>query len=542
MRKLLIYIFFLFSAIPSFSQSDIILHSGKIFTADTSRPWAEAIAIQGNVIVAVGKTEDILKWQTDSTKLINLKGKTVVPGFNDAHCHIGPTHAFQHFSLAGQMADPTPWVLVKDSVLANVARAGKGTILLTEINPDLFEDPSIRRKKLDSIAPAHPLILMANTGHGVLLNSKALQLLGITENTRLAGGSIEKDENGRLTGYCTEYAGFNISQKINENIFGGYITQDLDRIYLELASMGITSLQNMTTSLTPERYRFYYLKHAFPLRIRLIPFLMTDEAGLKYKEWVDLLDASYKNTSIRGIKIILDGTPIERLATVRKPYSDKPGYFGNLDFNKTELKKFLQFGIDYKQQILVHAVGDSAIQFLFNTMLEMQPAPFWKNRRVRVEHGDLLSPDQYATAKALGIIVVINPLHFGLPAVMNARYAGERMKYFQSAKTLLQQGIPIAIGSDGPANPYLNMMLAVLNPDNPQEALSIEQAVTAYTMGSAYAEFMENRKGSITTGKFADLVVVSDDIFSMKPADLIRARTILTIMDGRIIFDSGELK
>ena len=541
MYKILFFLLLVSTSLTASAQADLILHNGKIFTADTSKPWAEAVAIQGKVIVAVGKTEDILKWKADSTKMFDLKGKTVLPGFNDAHCHIGPEKGFHSIVFSQDMISPTPWPMVKDSIAAYVKRFPKGSWIFATVNPEIFEDLSIRRKRIDSIAPNHPVILRSNTGHGAIMNSRAMQLLGVNENTRVAGGEFEKDNDGRLTGFCSEYAGYNVEQKINKSLTFESIISELDKTYTGMAALGLTSVQNMTTSLLADDHLSVYMKHGYPIRVRLIPFLMADESGLKYDEWIPMLDMLYRMNSIRGLKIVLDGTPVERLAAVRKPYADKPGYYGKINFNKAELKIFLQNGIDYKQQSLVHAVGDSAIQFLFNTMLEMQPAAFWKKRRVRIEHGDMLSPDQYATAKALGVILVINPLHFGLPPVMNARYAGERMKSLQATKSILQYGIPVAIGSDGPPDPYLNMMLSLINPDNPAEALSLEQTITAYTMGSAYAEFMENRKGSISNGKFADMVVVSDDIFTMAPADIVKARTIMTIIDGRIVFDKKEL-
>ena len=541
MPKITLLFAVILSSTGIFAQADLILHNGKIFTADTAKPWAEAVAIQDKVIVAVGKTEEIMKWKSESTKLVDLKGHTVVPGFNDAHCHIGPGQGSYSITMSQDIVAPTPWPLVRDSIVSSLNGLAKGTWILVSVNAELFEDRTVRRKRIDSIAPNHPVILQANTGHGALMNSRAIQLLGITENTRLVGGVYEKDNEGKLTGLCSEYAGYNVTSKINKNLAYESIIQELDNTYQGMIELGLTSMQNMTTSLLPGEHLNIYMKHGYPVRVRLIPFLMTDEGGPMYKEWVPMLDMMYNMNSIRGLKIILDGTPIERLAAVRKPYADKPGYYGHINFDKVELKKFLQAGIEYKQQSMVHAVGDSAIQFLFNTMLEMQPATFWKKRRLRIEHGDMLSPDQYETAKALGVILVINPLHFGLPAVANARYGNDRMKSFQATKSILKYGIPVAIGSDGPPDPYLNMMLSLLNPDNPSEALNIEQTVTAYTMGSAYAEFMENRKGSISNGKFADMVVISDDIFTIAPNDMMKAHTIMTIIDGKIVFDRKEL-
>ncbi len=541
MRNIIALIFVLCCSSELFAQADIILHHGKIFTADKQKPWAEAVAIHHKVIVAVGSSDDIMKWKTDSTRIIDLKGKTLIPGFNDAHCHIGPQNASYNVSMGKDMLTHTPWPLVKDSVVSIVSRLPKGRWITIEVNAELFEDLSVRRKRLDSIAPNHQVVLQANTGHGVIMNSRALQLLRINENTRFLAGDLEKDKDGKLTGLCWEYAGFGVGQQINKTLSYEQIVDELKGKYAGLASLGLTSVQNMAGSLMAADHMKVYMKQAYPVRVRLIPFLLTNEADILYEDWMPLFDMIGGNNSIRGMKIILDGTPVERLAAVRKPYADMPDYYGHINFSTAQLKKFLQTGIDYRQQIMVHAVGDSAIQFLFNTMLSMQPAAFWAKRRVRLEHGDMLAPDQYKTAKDLGIILVVNPLHFGLPPVMNTRYGGDRMKYLQATKSILDYGIPVAIGSDGPPDPYLNILLSLINPDNPAEALNIEQTVMAYTMGSAYAEFMENRKGSISPGKYADMVVISDDIFTLPPNEMMKAHTIMTIMDGQIIFDAKQL-
>jgi predicted amidohydrolase YtcJ len=246
-----------------------------------------------------------------------------------------------------------------------------------------------------------------------------------------------------------------------------------------------------------------------------------------------------KKNGVSGIKLILDGTPIERLAAVSASYSDKPGQFGLINFSWPEIKKYIQFSLQHKQQIIVHAVGDSAIATFIRSLRALHPDKFWKDKRIRLEHAELAvsTTDDLATLQQMGIVIVQNPLHLGLPQVMAIRW-NNRSPYLQAMRSLIDNNIPLAIGSDGPHNPFLNIMLAAIHPDNPKEAITVEEAVTAYTYGSAYAEFKEKQKGTLTVGKLADLAVLSQDIFSVPIQQLPATSSVLTIVDGKIVFEA----
>src|SRR5687768_16458252 len=206
MQLSLVLIAFLLSLNCFAQQSDIILFNGKIFTADKKQLYAEAIAITGNKIAAVGKNAVIEKLAGAKTKKINLEGKTVVPGFNDAHTHVGPHYPARRFEFIKNPTDPTPWVIIKDSIQKIVQEIPAGMLIRSEINPDLLEDSRVRRKALDSIAPNNPVILSAWTGHGKICNSAALQLLSFNEHTSFEAGKLQKDEAGKLNGVMEEYA------------------------------------------------------------------------------------------------------------------------------------------------------------------------------------------------------------------------------------------------------------------------------------------------------------------------------------------------
>ena len=522
-------------------EPDIILYNGKIFTSDKKQLYTEAIAITGRRISAVGKNEVIQKLAGSKTNKINLKGKTVVPGFNDAHTHVGAHYPARQFEFIKQPTDPTPWEIIRDSIQKIVTEIPDGMMIRSEINPDLLEDPRVRRKALDSIAPKNPVILSAWTGHGKICNSTALQLLGFDENTSFAAGKLQKEKNGKLNGVIEEYSGYITNSILVDKLSMEEITTGIKNYYHEILSLGITSNQVMASQMSVELYRKIFETNDFGVRNRLIAFPMTNRKELDMRAWSSLFHPLNNKNEISGVKLILDGTPIERLAAVKRGYSDRPQEFGKINFSTGDIKNFIQFCLQNKQQIIVHAVGDSSISMLIHTLRSIHPDKFWKDKRVRIEHADLAvsSSADLKILKQMGIVIVQNPLHLGLAEVMAIRW-NKRSPYLQAMRSLLNNDIPLAFGSDGPYNPFLNIMLAVIHPDNPPEAITVEEAVIAYTLGSAFAEFKENQKGTLMPGKLADLAVLSQDIFSIPIQQLPATSSILTIVDGKIVFEDSR--
>lgn len=185
-------------------------------------------------------------------------------------------------------------------------------------------------------------------------------------------------------------------------------------------------------------------------------------------------------------------------------------------------------------QLHVHAVGDRAIATVLDAM-ERTPAD-WTSLRVRIEHGDMTTPELAERARKLGVIIVQNPAHFTIAETMAARY-GERVSGAQPARSLIASGNRFALGSDGPLNPFLNMFFAAIHPTNPAESLTVEQSLRAYTEGAAFAEFQENNKGRIAPGMLADLAVLSQDIFAIAPPDLPKTESVMTIVGGKIVWE-----
>lgn len=541
--KLLSVVVLLCSAVAVHAQPDLILYNGKIFTSNETALWAEAVAIKGDRISAIGKNDAVLKLKGTKTRVIDLRSHAVVPGFNDAHAHLGAPYPAREITLSSEPSQPTPWEIARDSISEVARQLPPGTWIKSTINPDLFDDKRANRLALDSIAPDHPVLLSAWTGHGKLLNSRAMSLTGLTQVSVSPGGWLEKNEHLELTGRADEYAGFIITPKLQGQLTPDVIIENLKNIHRFTASLGITTMQNMASSFHPEQaQRIYDLPH-YACRTRLIAFPTPQNQQLNLEAWTPIFRAFNDMSYGSGVKLILDGTPIERLACMKHPYKDRPTH-GRLNFSIETVKQFMRFALKHDQQILIHAVGDSTISTIIRAMRDMHPDAFWRDKRLRLEHAEMavMRKEDLHTLKSLGIVIVQNPLHLALPNIMNQRLDNTQAKYLQAMRTLLDNGIPFAIGSDGPPNPFLGLMLATLHPDNPPEAITLEEAVIAYTKGSAYAEFAEQDKGTLEVNKLADLAVLSQDIFEIPIEALPTTQSILTILGGQIVHDGQVLK
>jgi predicted amidohydrolase YtcJ len=536
---------FLLAATTSNAQADYILYNGKVFTSDRARLWSEAIAIRGERILYVGTNAQVLKLKNKATNLINLNGRLVVPGFNDAHAHVGPVYPARRFDLGGgNPFELTPWVKIKDSIAKIVKEIPAGTFIITAISPDLLEDVTVRKKTLDSVAPNNPVMLSAWTGHGKIMNSAALKFFGIDEHSEFLGGRIDRDMNQQCTGVLEEYANYRMAPILADKLKSSKIIEDLKAYYIRTAALDITTTQNMCSQIFTKQTIDIYTTQKFPCRVRLMTFSLTDDKQLLLQEWNNYFHALNDLNYVSGVKLVLDGTPVERLACLKQPYSDRENAYGRINFDELQLKQYFRYCLEHKQQVIIHACGDSTIATVIRTMQAMYPDSFWKNKRVRIEHGDFAgtNAEEINTLKQLGIIIVENPTHLTLPDLFAKRLGDVRLAYYQPMRSLLDNDIHFAIGSDGPFNPFLNIMFATMHLNNPKEAITREEAVIAYTLGSAYAEFEENEKGTLAKGKLADLAVLSQDIFTVSVDKLPSTESVVTFIGGKIVYKKNDFQ
>ena len=518
---------------------DLILINGRVFTAVDTKTFAEAVAIRGTRILAVGTNQHILVLAGPNTRRIDVGGRVVIPGINDAHYHLAVYPKIVRLPLEGQ--EPT-WDQVRETLKKAVASAPKGTILLGETGATVFESVEANRKSLDELSPSHPVVLEGWTGHYYILNSAALRMLGVNEDqSNPLGGRYVRGPDGRLTGLTLEFATFRLARKMSE------LTSEQEalrqtRNFLNAATrLGITTVQNMSDPVAADRLVSLYEAAPTPIRMRIMHFVLTDEHHRLTEEGRTLARTPSPFITVSGTKYILDGTPIERSCAMRQPYSDDANASGWTDFTEKDMEAILRESLKANDQLLVHIVGDRTTEAFLNAMDATGGKAVWSKRRVRIEHGDGIAPDLMPRVKQLGIIVVQNPTHLALHDLLLRRFGPVRTDQLQPLRSLLDAGIPVALGSDGPFNPYLNIMLASNIPGKPNESITREQAVIAYTRTSAYAEFAEKDKGTLEPGKFADLAVLSQDIFKVPPPELPKTESLLTLVGGKAVYSAGAL-
>jgi predicted amidohydrolase YtcJ len=485
----------------------MVLVNGKVYTGSVEHPFAQAVAITGNQISAVGTTDAVRALASPDTQVIDLQGKLVIPGINDAHTH--PLWNAPGFPIEAE--NNATWKQVAALIASVVDETPADIWIQVTVGGPVISDPAITRATLDSVAPGRKVALHAFTGHGMVLSTAALADLGVPLTAPdPVGGTFGRDQSGQLNGRAFEYAQYPLERQLADLFTDEEMAGAFSNFSDEAIRFGITSIQAMAG---PTEARFVNALHASstPLRVRVMTIPAVAAPLPKLSKDGDAL------------KWILDGTPIESGAALRRPYVT--GGVGRENFQ--DPTKLVQLAIASKRQVLLHAVGDKTIETALK-VLKANPS-----NRPRIEHGDGILRDLVDAVKATGAIVVQNPSHFP--------FAGfYPLRAYMPFRSLLEAGIPIAIGSDGPLNPYLNILLATERQDKPEESLTRDQALRAYTSGSAFAEMKETQKGKIAAGMLADLAVLTQDIFVIPANALPDTRSALTIIGGKIVFQAPQ--
>lgn len=545
MKKIILSLLLFQIALSANAQApDLILTNGKFFTSDTTQLYVEALAIRAGRITASGTTNAIKRLATKNTKHLNLNGMLVVPGFNDAHNHLPDCLTGNEIPLNENAMDPS-WQWILDTLQQLTKTTPQGQWILIPIGPTIADSSEDTRFDLDKITTNHPVRLLSWMGHVCIFNTLGLEKMGISEvASDPKGGFYERLPDGKtLTGRAIEKNAYNPNtsyQKVADMRDEKKLVSELQGITQAMLQLGITSYQNMCTGATAGDYIRIWQKAGLPFRLRLIRWGDMNPDGtlsIPGKELPKKI-STLPLVTVSGTKWLMEGTPDEEYAEQFEPYPNRPNWYGKMNYTIPEVEKMIREAINRHDQLMFHIVGDKSVGKLLDLMEKMNID--WKPLRPRFEHADKIDylPKYLEQAKRMGIIVIENPTNFSenFPAVRKTS------PFDMAMKTLLLKGIPLGIGSDGPFNPFLNIMFAVTHPRRPSEAISREEAVIAYTATNAFAEFEEQNKGTLTVGKVADLAVLSQDIFEIPAPALPQTKSILTMVNGKIVYDAQVLK
>lgn len=544
------------------APADLILTNGVIFTADDNDTVAESVAIKGNRIIAVGTTKDITSRfrSTPNGKTIDLRGKLVTPGFNDAHIHfLNGGIALLNVNLNGAKT--------LDEALRRVAERAANTpegIWITGRGWDhtLWGNKFPARGDLDRITSKHPVFLTRVDGHVSWANSLALQKANITGATNAPeGGEIERDAKGEATGILKETAA-GLVGKIIPPPTDADRARGLEVALKQAREYGITSINDNSGYEATKIFR---------------DFLKQDKLTVRVAGWQDFEDsieklkaqraefATFKDDPFRlrltALKGYVDGTLGSRTAALLEPYSDDHTHAGNPRRSRAKLTQMINERNGAGFQIALHAIGDGANRMALDGFLSAlvnpelyralgSPGRIDTSRRHRIEHAQVIAPSDFKRFAELGIIASMQPSH----AISDKRWAGERLGEYRTLGAyawhqMRSYNVHTPFGTDFPVegmSPYVGLFAAVTrqSPDlepqggwQPQERLNIKDAIRCYTRESAYASFEETDKGQIKTGMLADLVVHTRNLLTIEPREILTTEAAMTIFDGRVIYE-----
>lgn len=534
-------------------SADLVVLHARVWTVDTAHPQAEALAVHGSRIIAVGSDADIAKWIGPGTKQIDAQGKSVLPGFIDAHVHF--TSGGGEISGVHLRDAATPQEFAR-RIGEHAKKLPKGEWMLGGTwDHELWGGtPLPSHDWVDAVTLDTPVFVTRYDGHMAMANGVALRLAGITRDTEdPAGGTIVRDKDGNPTGLMKDAAMGLVYRVIPEPSEEKLLRMARAGMN-EARRFGVTSVHDISSTEDVRAYQVLAARGELTLRIYCITPLPQWEApataGLRAgfgNDWIHL----------GALKGFADGSLGSTTALFEQPFTDAPQTSGLPNAMMLPEGNMLKMALGADKaglQIAVHAIGDKANRIMLDVYAQVakQNGPR-DDRRWRIEHAQHLRPEDFARFAQLGVIASVQPYH----AIDDGRWAEkrighERCKTTYAFRTFLDHGVRLAFGSDwtvAPLNPLLGLYAAVTratldskNPGGwfPEQKLTLKEAIEAYTLGSAYAEFGEKTKGSLAPGKLADVVILDTDLFSIAPEKIKDATVRYTIVGGKIVYDAGK--
>ena len=563
--KLLLALFFgltmtTFAEAQKTSTADIIYINGRIYTGAkidftpggktpfnvVRLPSVQAIAVSGGKVLAAGSNADIQKLKGPHTQVIDLQGHFVMPGFNDAHTHLS-SGGFEKLNV--DLVGAKSLDEMKQRIAARVKTASPGewitgrgwdhTLWAVQKTPT--------RQDIDAVTGDHPAIFNRVDGHIAITNSAALKAAGITAKTPDPhGGKIDRDDKGEPTGILRETAMGLVSSKIPPPT-AAQRRRAIELALADAAQSGVTSAQDYSE--WADFLTFEQLEKEGKLTLRIAEWLTFDEPLAKLegeRKHHPANDPMLQTTMLKGF---MDGSLGSRTAAMLAPYSDDPKNSG--------IPRYEQDALDQKAierakagfQLGFHAIGDRGTRMALHAFELAEKASPKRDFRFRIEHAQVVAPEDYKKFAELGVIASMQPNH--LLTDMNwaeAHIGPERAKYSYGWKRFLEDGVHLPFGTDYPVEPitpFRGVYCAVTRKNEagtktyyPEQKLTIDEAIAAYTTESAYAEFAEKEKGTLAPGMLADFVVLDRDITKVAPEEILKTRVLRTVVGGKTVYEA----
>jgi predicted amidohydrolase YtcJ len=525
--------------------ADRIFIGGSVWTGTPGAPVAEALAVKGGFVQAVGSDREIRALRDYATDVVRLDGRMIVPGFIDSHTHFIPG-GFQLSSVDLRDADSREEFGRRILEFSQTVEPGTW-ITGGDWDHEAWGGELPRRGWIDAGTLLHPVFVTRLDGHMGLANSLALEMAGIDRNTPVpAGGEIVLDPStGEPTGVLKDEA-MNLVTRVIPQPSMEEMDAALGAAMKYALSQGVTQTHHMGTWADLETFRRARRDGRLTMRVYSVVPMGTWE---RLREFVSENGWGDDRLWWGGLKGFVDGSLGSTTAWFYDPYTDDPSTSGLLTTDTASLRVWIHAADEAGFQSIVHAIGDRANDWLLDVYEEVEAANGGRDRRLRIEHAQHLSPEAIERFAALAVIPSMQPYH----AIDDGRWAEKRIgpartRTTYAFRSLLDAGASLAFGSDWTVAPmdvrqgiYAALTRRTLDGENPegwvpQEKISLEEALVAYTWGGARAGFKEDRVGRLEPGKYADLVVLSRDLFDTDPLEIPEVRVDLTMVEGEIVF------
>jgi len=563
-----------FTAVPAQQSADLILHNGAIYTVDKNNSTVQAVAIKDGKFVAVGSNAEAMKLRGPSTRVIDLRGRFVVPGFNDNHVHFASAAQFLEFNIMRASTQDQFVARVKDVI----SRLPKGEWIVGGYwgAYDEWAAGSAGNQRREPFAPDMSLVNAITSDYPMFIrkfddsqfaaNQAAFRVLKLDlDNPQAADVEFLKDTQGRPTGHMRGRGATRLfNSVIPRNFSRERRIQQTKNALAEIRKYGVTNVSDMSDDVQLDIYRELHRTGDLTVRIHFRPGL---------DRWKELADRGVKVGSgdewirLGALKGHIDGIMGTSSARFFEPYSNDPknrGRWRPLMINdKGEFVegKFLRYMLDADRaglQLTVHAIGDEANNVLLNYLEELNKQNGKRDRRFRLVHAQVLAPADFKRLGQLGVVAEVQPFHLSDDMRwMEERIGSERTKGAYAFKSIQSSGAVLSFGTDWPGtsaseypiNPMLGLYAAVTRQTLtgkpaegwfPDERISIADAIKAYTYNTAYANFEETTKGSVEVGKLADLTVLSKNLLKISPSEYLTTDVVYTIVGGKVVYSVPE--